>query len=267
MARFSDLPLQEPPREEIFYGYFPAKYVTSYLESYVDQPRAGGTTIRQKILFNSKVDHIDYSSTIQQWTTRYSIEGNSRSLQSPKLVIAAGLTSRPNTPALAGRDVFEGSSIHHVDFASSSILSDEQVRHIAVMGGAKSAADVAYAAAKAGKRVSWIIRRSGSGPAHMVAAKGNGPYRNSNESLYNQLAASLTPSIWNGYNKLSNFLHRTGFGRFMVGWIWRAADADLRRSANYHGRDKQDGRVNGFANLEPDTSYVNHSPSLPGCSC
>lgn len=49
-----------------------------------------------------------------------------------------------------------------------------KVQRFAVLGGAKSAADVAYASAKAGKKVHWIIRASGNGPAALFHPSAGG---------------------------------------------------------------------------------------------
>jgi hypothetical protein len=67
--------------------------------------------------------------------------------------------------------------MHHIDFGGSDVFTNGRLQHLVVLGGAKSAADIAYSAANAGKTVSWIIRKSGSGPAAFVNAKGIGPYR------------------------------------------------------------------------------------------
>jgi cation diffusion facilitator CzcD-associated flavoprotein CzcO len=61
--------------------------------------------------------------------------------------------------------------MHHRDFGSSSILKDHKVKQIAVLGGGKSAADIAYAAATAGKTISSMIRLKGSGPGALLPAK------------------------------------------------------------------------------------------------
>ena len=133
-------------------------------------------------------------------------------------------------------------------------MKDPKMKHIAILGGAKSAADVAYAAAKAGKIVSWIIRRNGSGPAHLAPAKGIGPYKNSNELLYTRLTAKLSPSMWSPQNWLSRLLHGTGMGRRAVNWIWDNFDKNSRREAGFHGQRAVAGAGKGFTNLEPDTS-------------
>lgn len=251
MARFSSLPIQPPPKHDTYFDYFPAKYVATYLSEYVDQQIYCGRSLRQRIVFHSRVTKIELSEARRQW--QVFCDGRTEPLLSKTLLVAAGLTSHPNMPNLPGRDAFQGTIIHHLDFAKSPILKDRETKHVAVLGGAKSAADVAYAAAKAGKTVSWIIRRNGSGPAHFAPASGVGPYKNSNESLYSRLAASLSPSIWNHQKWLPGFLHGTKIGRRAIDWIWATLDSDLRREADYHGRG-DDASKNGFANLEPDTS-------------
>lgn len=254
MAMFSNLPLKFPHKREIYFDFFPAKHITQYLSEYVDQEIFTGHTIRQRILFNSKVVKIDFCKLKRQW--QILCEGVSRTYLTSKLLVAAGLTSRPNITELPGQNAFGGILIHHIEFGRSTILKDPETKHVVVLGGAKSAADMVYAAAKAGKKVSWIIRKSGSGPAHFVAAKGIRPYRNSNELLYTRLTAALSPSIWNPKNRLVRFLHGTKIGRKVIDWIWNKFDTDSRREAGFHGERGVKGYKNGFANLEPDTSYV-----------
>jgi dimethylaniline monooxygenase (N-oxide forming) len=126
--------------------------------------------------------------------------------------------------------------MHHKDFGSSSILADPKIKHIAVLGGAKSAADIGYAAAAAGKTVSWIIRRLGSGPGGLLPARGMGPYKNSNEVLYTRLMATLNPSLWAPQTSTARLLHRTLTGRMIVDWIWGISDANAKRQAGFKHR-------------------------------
>jgi dimethylaniline monooxygenase (N-oxide forming) len=45
MARFSDSPIKTPKPDDIYYGFSPARYVTSYLEEYVDSHVYAGRTL------------------------------------------------------------------------------------------------------------------------------------------------------------------------------------------------------------------------------
>jgi dimethylaniline monooxygenase (N-oxide forming) len=177
-----------------------------------------------------------------------------RVFSTPRLMICAGLTSLPNMPSLPGQESFKGKIMHHRDFGSSSILKDHEVKHIGVLGGAKSAADIAYAAAAAGKTVSWIIRRTGSGPGGLLPAKGMGPYKNSNEVLYTRLVATLNPSLWTPQTWTARVLHRSMTGRRIVNWIWGISDANVRREAGFKNRSEPaDYDSPDYQNLQPDT--------------
>ncbi|MCJ1435892.1 monooxygenase [Xylographa pallens] len=247
MACFSDFPLTFSLRgDETYYNFFPAKYVTQYLEIFADSKIYAEKSLRQRIAFNSPVKEIQKSKE-GGWHVLHS---DKQRLSTSKLVVAAGLTSQPNIPILPGYGSFAGNIFHHKDFGFSSILANSQVKHVAVLGGAKSAADIAYACAKAGKLVSWIIRASGSGPAAFASAQGFGPYKNSNELLYTRLAASLSPSVWMPRGWIERLLHGTAVSRRLVDRIWARIDADARRPADYDGRHNE---KNGFSNLKPDT--------------
>lgn len=61
MAEFSDRPMAPPPDGNQYYGFFPARYVTKYLESYIGNHVYNETTIRDRIMFNTRV--IDLKKT------------------------------------------------------------------------------------------------------------------------------------------------------------------------------------------------------------
>lgn len=252
MAHFANMPIKSPNKDDTYFDFFAARHVTQYLSDYIDQQIYCGRSLRQRVLLNSRVVKVGFSAETGQWLV--ACEGEPRPLLASKLLVAAGLTSRPNMPGLPGHEAFRGTVIHNLDFGKSSMRKDAELKHIAVLGGAKSAADLAYSVAKAGKLVSWIIRQSGSGPAHFAPAEGIGPYRNSNELLYTRLTASLSPSIWNPQNWLSGLLHGTRLGRKVVGLLWHKFDA--QRKAGFSGQQGVDGSDKGYSSLEPDTPYV-----------
>lgn len=251
-AMFSNMPIKKPPRDEIYFDYFPAKHVVRYLDEYVDHQKYSNLSLRQRILLDEKVVKVNFSQSTKQW--QIFCDGKPQPLFATHLLVAAGLTSRPNMPRLPHREAFHGTIIHHVDFGRSPILKDPEVEHVAVLGGAKSAADVAYAAAKAGKKVSWIIRKSGNGPAHFAPGHGGGPYNNSNEILFNRLVSKFSPSMWNRQNPLSRALHGNAIGRTAIDAFWTGSDRSLRQEAQYRGQRGVNASENGFANLEPDTT-------------
>jgi len=249
MARFSDCPIQNPDPDDVYFDFFPAKYVTKYLEDYVDSHIYAGKSLRERIRFNAAVQSVWQNRDTGLWIAsadKLSV------LSTSKLMICAGLTSIPNMPSLPGQDSFTGKIMHHRDFGSSSILVDPEVKHIAVLGGARSAADLAYAAATAGKQVSWIIRLCGGGAGGLLPAKGTGPYKNTNEVLCTRLAATLNPSMWAPQNWIARVLHQSRIGRGLVDWIWKTSNRSARREAGFKDSYRYD-----------DSSYQNLQPRAP----
>jgi len=246
MAAFSDRPMAAPPEEDIYYDFFPAKYMTKYLEDYVDNHVYAYRTLRDRINFNLQVNRVEKLS--ETWVVRCN-EGD-KLFAGHKLMVATGLTSNPNMPILPNQDAFSGAIMHHKEFGQSSFLDSSDVTHVAVLGGGKSAADIVYASAKAGKIVSWIIREGGSGPAALAPPEGIGPYRNSNETLYTRLSSRMSPSIFVPSSWFTRFLHKSQPGRRFVDWIWSVLDAQYSKAANYQRIDIHN---NGFHHLKPDT--------------
>ena len=247
MAEFSDRPMNLPPSEDRYFDFFPAKYVTQYLEAYVDSLIYNGTTIRERVHFSTRVTNV--SKRLDGWHLALD---STKVLRTPRLIDATGMTSRPFIPKYVGQNQFLGLQLHHKDFGQYQykILHDPGINSIAVLGGAKSAADVVYACAKAGKTVSWIIRKDGAGPAAFTAAKGRGTYRNSNDAFYTRFVASLMPSPFNDRTWLYRFLQHTRVGNWFVRKFWDRVDQESRRLADY---GREEGKAMGFENLEPDT--------------
>ena len=252
MARFSDRALPTIPASEQYYNFFPAKYITSYLEAYIDSHTYNHQTLRSRIHFSTTVTNI---SRLPNRSWQITSTPSSRTFTTPRLIDATGLTSLPYIPQVPGQHTFRGLALHQKSFGQSSFLENPDCQHVAVLGGGKSAADVAYAAAKAGKTVSWIIREEGNGPAAFFAAKGKGPYKNSNEGFYNRFVASWLPNPFRLGQPTwaERALHGTGVGRWIVRKFWAEVDRENRMGADF-GRDE--GREMGFVNLEPDTPYA-----------
>lgn len=247
MAEFSDRPMTTPPLEDRYWGFFPAKYTTQYLESYVDDHMYNGQSIRDRILFNTPVDRVEKDED-GQWI----ITSKETCLfRVKKLIDATGMTSQPHIPLIAGSERFQGQRLHHKDFGQSTFLQEETKMNVVVLGGAKSAADVAYASAKAGKTVSWVIRKDGNGPAAFFAPEPiSKRYANSNEGFYNRFLASFLPNPFGSKGLLARVLHGTWFGRRYLKNLWDGFDKGLRGIMQY---EREEGKEHGFPNLEPDT--------------
>lgn len=281
MAEFSDQRLPDLPKADQFYGFFPAKYISQYLESYVDSHIYADNPLASRIRTNSLVTKLEKNRNDGQWHAHVceqagmyqsGLRARTYIVTAPRIIDATGLTSCPSIPLIPGLDTFVGEKIHQKGFAKSDLLIDDKKCHIIVVGGAKSAADLAYASAKAEKRVSWVIRKSGHGPASLAPAKGSGPYENSNESFYTRLTALFLASLftpasdqnWSWARFMESMLHRTTVGLYIFSWLWKGITARAWKEAGYArrqarhepGRSSDNGKRKGrgFSNLQPDTS-------------
>lgn len=248
MAGFSDIPITLPPDAPTYYGTFEAKYVTKYLEDYVDNHVYNGRTLRSSILFGHRVEDVQKRDGFWSIHTQNPRSGE-RIFKSSKLVVAAGLTSRPQLPSLPNQQEFKGPIRHHKHFGevSKSLLNTPECKHIAVLGGGKSATDMVYESVKKGKSVSWIIRKNGEGPGLFLAAPAGGRYENSIERGSTRLMALFNPSSFMPITWLARLVHGTSFGRNYLSQKTQAVDQKCRDAAAYRTRE---GALSSFRNLE-----------------
>ncbi|KAI1113528.1 hypothetical protein F5Y14DRAFT_417518 [Nemania sp. NC0429] len=170
IAEFSDMPMERPPAEDCMHDLFRAEYTTRYLEDYVDKMGHAGRTLRDRIRFNTEVQSIKNVLDGQwQLVCVDTTSGSQHLVSSSRLMMANGQSSVPNVPNLPGRENFRGQIIHSIDFGQSDVVKDKSIQHVAVIGAGESAADIVYEAAKAGKTVSWIIRKTGNGSLGVAA--------------------------------------------------------------------------------------------------
>lgn len=251
ILEFSDQPIHDVPESDTHYGFFKASHVTSYLENYCKSRAYSGTSLESRIRLNTPVHKIIKEGST--WNIHAHSKGGVR-FQTPSVIDATGMTSEPNWPHLEGRESFKGDVIHHKDFAKfEASPAFSSVKKVIVIGGAKSAADVAYSCAKAGKRVTWIIRRSGSGPAAFVSAKGSMGYKNSNEFFYTRLTSLFLVSLFSlqtRFSQVLGWLNQTRIGQALLKRTWTRINAQAHAEARY---DRPEGKENGFFNLKPDT--------------
>ena len=91
-----------------------------------------------------------------------------------KLIVATGITSVAKMPSL---DVskFEGNVLHSKDFGSRyDFITSSAIKRVTVVGGCKSAIDVAQQCALAGKEVDWLIREDGKGDGTIINVQASG---------------------------------------------------------------------------------------------
>ena len=240
-----------PPDAVTYHDTFEAKYVTKYLEEYVDSHIYSGKSLRDRILFKVKVLKLDKAGASWRITARDS--GNKEVTHDAcRLVLATGHTTIPNMPSIPGRDQFQGPVLHQKEFgkATAAILASDSYKAITILGGGKSAADMVYDAVKAGKCVTWIIRKTGEGPASFAGAAGKGPYKNGPEIAATRVFSALSPSCFAPTTWWTKLIHGTTYGRNLVTRIWSGADQACRDLARFNDRE---GALPGFENLKSST--------------
>jgi cation diffusion facilitator CzcD-associated flavoprotein CzcO len=167
-------------------------------------------------------------SATKPWTldiasSRGPAEDKLASITCDKLVVATGQASQPYIPSLPGIGTFQKPIFHstQVAEASKSLTTDPTVANVTVIGGSKSAHDAVYLFATAGKRVTWLIRRSGRGAMPMAKLYSQmGPWEVWLEGLL-----MVRPLTWfgacpwskgDGFGWIRWLLHGTATGRRLV---------------------------------------------------
>ncbi|KAL9036640.1 MAG: hypothetical protein Q9180_004182 [Flavoplaca navasiana] len=245
---YSDMPMPQPPEQDVFNGVFKAKYTSQYLDDYIDRHLYAGQTIRQRISFNFHVQHVEKDNG--EWIICGKDARREVVLQSSKLIVASGLTSVPNMPFLPGQESFANPILHQIDFGQSTVLSRPDIEKITVLGAAKSAADLVYDCVQAGKKVTWIVRKTGTGPGFLVSPDP----RVSPGTIYAlstiRFMTTLSPSLFNPDSWWNRFLQRTRMGRKRMKKFWETAHKAVVEAPNFNDRGPE-ARKHGFQHLKP----------------
>lgn len=251
MTSFSDVALEIPKDAPRLHDTFEAKYVTQYLDEYVDSHVYNGRSLRSRIRLNAEVRTVEKIG--RGWILQ--IDGAvPQNLRCSKLAVASGLTSSPVMPNFPRGHDWKAPILHHRDFGvqSKAILAvSSAYENITILGGGKSAADMVYASVKAGKKVNWIVRKSGEGPGIFMNPAATGRYRNNAEAGATQKATILNPSGFRPMLEWARTLHQSVSERGDLKSKLFAADRRYKLWANYRGRE---GALPGFRELEPKAS-------------
>lgn len=210
------------------------RYLTDFARKY---------GVLERTQFHSKVDNIEALRSsapapgdITGW--RLTVTGpddSQRTLTTTKIILATGLTSTPNFPQYAGADKFDRPLFHAKDFCRRA-PELRQAEKAVVVGGAKSAYDVAYALVQDGAAVDLVIRPNGHGPV-WIAPPFVTPLRRRLDTIFNvRLLTWFSPCPWgaeDGYPRVRRFLHGTKVGRFLVDSFWNMLQGDVLDAIRY----------------------------------
>ncbi|CAK4030697.1 FAD NAD(P)-binding domain-containing [Lecanosticta acicola] len=225
------------PMDPAAYGithddHIPGKVVHKYL---TDFAKKFGVYARTR--FNTKVESLGPASD-GGWIIRTASEGDEKekTLHCKKVIVATGLTSQPNFPQYAGAETFHAPYFHAKDFCRQGDTIKTSERAV-IVGGGKSAMDVAFAYANKGVQVDMVIRPGGNGPIWISHPYVMGGKRL--ESLMHVRWMSwFSPCPWGGLdswlgNKMRSFLHGTAVGRFIVDKFWAGLGGEVLTANAY----------------------------------
>lgn len=212
--------------------HIPGPVIHRYLNDYA---RKAG--VFSRIRFNTKVLEVSEAISGEGWTLKTDNYGL-RILSTKKLVIATGLTSTPFIPTFTGADIFKKSGllIHSRDFPQHADRLFSKTSQVTVLGGSKSAWDVAYACASRNVPVNLVIRTSGQGPTWMAPPYVTPVKAWLEKLVHRRFLTWLSPCIWgdeDGFGSVRNFLHGSWLGRKLVDAFWWVLSTDANALMGY----------------------------------
>lgn len=224
------------PMLESVYGvkegeHIPAAVLHRYLTDF-----AKHFGVYERTRLNTKVHEIEPSVTGGWLIKTIGTNGELETTRTKRLVLACGLTSQPNIPGYEGADTFEPPFFHAKEFCKRSDTLGT-ARNAIVVGGGKSAMDIAYAYATEGHAtVDLIIRPTGQGPVWLAQPYATPFKRKMEELLHTRALTWFSPCAWgdeDGFAIPRSFLHRTGMGRLLTDNYWNTMTADLIEANGY----------------------------------
>jgi hypothetical protein len=219
------------PMDKSKYGvkdgeHIPAAIIQQYL---TDVARKTGVMARTR--FGWRVDHVK-SLGADGWDLVVSHDELESTITTRRLIIATGLLNMPNMPTFDGEKDFCGPIFHSRDF-KGQLHETKTARRAVVIGGAKSAYDVAWSYAQAGVPVDLLIRPDGNGPTWFAPAFVT-PLKLSLECLTSTRAISwFSPCPFgseDGWKRLRSILHGTWFGKLVTSAFWTVVESDVIRT-------------------------------------
>ncbi|KAI0155976.1 putative dimethylaniline monooxygenase [Pestalotiopsis sp. NC0098] len=222
------------PMSEKVYGVKPDNHIPgAVLNRYLtDYARHFG--FLDKVKFRHAVDGVE-SLPSGSWALTVTTPEGQKKIETAKLVLATGLTSTPNMPNYKGADSFQAPLYHAKDFCDRAETL-KGIKNAVVVGGAKSAFDVAHACVEAGATVDLVIRPDGHGPVWIAPPFVTPLKRRLDKLLFVRWMTWFSPCPWgaeDGYAGARNFLHGTALGRFLVKSFWSILGNDVIKANDY----------------------------------
>ncbi|KAL3496325.1 hypothetical protein BJX62DRAFT_251166 [Aspergillus germanicus] len=218
-------------------GHIPGHVVHAYLCDVAD--RFGITPclmLDTRVITTDLLDDGSWRVSLQSLNRE---DGIVEEIHAAKLVIAAGLTSKPHIPKIPGSEIFDRLMLHSKQLRDQAQRLAES-KTVVVVGGNKSAWDVCYTAARAGSQVHMVIRPSGGGPSYLWPRRfALGPFevslaKLSTMRLFTLFDPAVAVASPGPFSWAERFLHQTSIGRRICQLFWKYLDRTVRMINGYH---------------------------------
>jgi cation diffusion facilitator CzcD-associated flavoprotein CzcO len=212
--------------------HIPGHVIHRYLSDYAKK-----TGVFSQTRFDTKVLEASKVSDDGEWMLKTD-NNDLLTISTSRLVVATGLTSTPFIPTFTGAEHFtkSGLFIHSRDFNKHTDRLFNKSSSVTVLGGSKSAWDVAYACATRNVPVNLVIRSTGQGPTWMAPPYVTPAKAWLEKLVHRRFLTWLSPCIWgneDGYSGVRHFLHGTWLGRKLVDAFWWVLSTDANALMGY----------------------------------
>lgn len=204
-------------------NHIPAATLHRYLTDY-----ARHFGVLRRTVFDTTVLSIEPIGE-KGWTIVTSSAGKEGRFRAQRLIMATGLTSEPNMLRFPGEEDFNAPLFHAKDYCRQAPAT-KSVKNVVVVGGAKSAFDIAYSFVQEGAQVDLVIRPDGNGPVWLTPTYVTPFKRKIEELLHTRILTWFSPCPWgdeDGFAPVRYFLHQTAIGRWVVHNFWHALGSDI----------------------------------------
>lgn len=153
---------------------------------------------------NTEAKRASYDDRSKTWTVVVERDGKEITLKPKQLVLATGMSAKPNVPDIPGQDVFAGVQQHSSQHRGPESMKGKRV---AVIGSNNSAHDICAALAEHGVDVTMIQRspthvsrsaplmKFALGPLYSQEAVANGITTEKADMLFSSIPYAVLPSV------------------------------------------------------------------------
>ncbi|CAD6439329.1 eb532daf-0e22-4794-a0d5-e2ca1bd9cbb7 [Sclerotinia trifoliorum] len=193
---------------------------------------------------------------VSRWILEVQTKGKEKeTLNCDKLIVASGPSSDPRMPDL-DTSQFNGPFFHSLYLGSRHAeLTADNIKHVSVVGGNKSAAEVVNLCASAGKKVTWLIREGGAGPGMLIQVRSGKVHTAA--IAFSRWAGLTVPCLLRTHGFWYWLLHSGFFwpGIWLIGKYWEWA-------SHYMFKGLYDQSENA-KKIAPDCKHLFWSTSAP----